>query len=84
MVASTLENEDQTIGGPGIIVEVDESKVAKRKNNRGHRVERTLVFGGVELTDERKMFLIEVSDRSAATLLLFFARSSSSRIYPSL
>ena len=70
LVASSLDAEDQTIGGPDIIVEIDETKVAKRKNNRGHRVEGTWVLGGVERAEERKMFLVEVPNRSAETLLL--------------
>ena len=34
-----LEGEDNMIGGEGIIVEIDESKFGKRKNQQGHRVE---------------------------------------------
>lgn len=36
------------IGGPGVIVEMDESKFGKRKYNRGHRVEGNWVWGCVE------------------------------------
>eukprot|EP01040_Poterioochromonas_malhamensis_P015484 gene15484-17338_t len=44
--------------GKMISVEIDESKFGKRKNHRGHRVEGVWVVGGVERTDERKMFAI--------------------------
>ena len=39
---------DQQIGGPGKIVQIDESKFGKRKCHRGHRVEGQWVFGGIE------------------------------------
>lgn len=56
------------IGGEDIIVEIDECKIAKRKFNRGHFVEGAWVVGGVERTEERKMFMVEVENRSAETL----------------
>ena len=62
------ENVSQKIGGPGIVVEIDESKFGKRKYNRGHRVEGVWVVGGVELTPERRVFLLPVEDRSRETL----------------
>lgn len=69
LVASTLTTEDTIIGGMGIEVEIDETKLGKRKYNRGHRVDGVWVLVGVERTIERKVFCIEVPDRSAETLL---------------
>jgi ISXO2-like transposase domain len=69
LVATTLEEVDQTIGGDGVVVEVDETKLGKRKYNRGHRVDGVWVMAGVEKTAQKKVFLVEVQDRSAETLL---------------
>lgn len=49
-------------------MEIDESKLGKRKYHRGHRVEGIWVIGGVERTLERKVFLIPVEDRTAQTI----------------
>lgn len=56
------------IGGPGSIVEIDESKFGKRKHHRGHRVEGQWVFGGVERSTGR-VFMVPVERRDKATLL---------------
>src|SRR5580692_4738300 len=69
LVSDAVEIEDVTIGGEGIIVEIDETKLGKRKYNRGHRVDGVWVLGGVERTPERKVFLVEVKDRKADLLL---------------
>ena len=69
LVAMCVNAEDITIGGEGIEVEIDESKIGKRMYNRGHRVVGFWVFGGVERTPDRKFFMIPVEDRSRATLL---------------
>ena len=56
-----------TIGGPGKIVEIDESKFGKRKYNRGRAIDGHWVFGGIE-RGTTKSFMVVVADRSAATL----------------
>ena len=57
-----------TYGGPGEVVEVDESKFGKRKYNKGRRVDGVWVFGGIDRRT-REFFLIPVKDRTADTLI---------------
>ncbi|RWS18677.1 uncharacterized protein B4U80_08769 [Leptotrombidium deliense] len=56
------------LGGPGKIVEIDESKFGKRKYNKGHYVEGAWVFGGIE-RESGEIFMEVVEDRTKATLL---------------
>jgi hypothetical protein len=44
----TLERSVTMLGGPGLIVGVDEAKFGRRKFNRGKRVEGVWIFGIVE------------------------------------
>lgn len=69
MVADYMEDHQEMVGGPGIIVEIDESKFGKRKYHRGHLVKGAWVFGGVERTPERKVFAKVVENRTEDTLL---------------
>lgn len=69
LVASDPVLEDVEIGGPGVIVELDECKLGKRKYNRGHHVEGVWIFGGIERTADKRTFFVAVKDRSAETLL---------------
>ena len=74
LVASTLRESDQQIGGDQIEVQIDETKLGKRKYHRGHRVEGVWILAGVEKTSQRKMFLARVEDRKADTLLEIIQR----------
>ena len=56
------------IGGPGKVVEIDESKFGRRKYHRGRYQDGHWIFGGVE-RGSGDAFMVEVSDRSAQTLL---------------
>ena len=59
-----------TIGGPGIVVEIDESLFCRRKYNVGRAIAQQWVFGGLEVgTPARKGLLVAVPRRDAATLL---------------
>ena len=69
LVGSILDLEDVTIGGEGVIVELDEAKFGKRKFHVGHPVDGAWVLGGVERTADRKVFLVEVPNRKEETLL---------------
>ena len=62
-----IEDSEQ-IGGPGIEVEIDESKFGKRKYYRGHRVEGQWIFGSCEKYDKKKVFMIPVHNRKQCTL----------------
>uniref|UniRef100_A0A915HUD0 Transposase n=1 Tax=Romanomermis culicivorax TaxID=13658 RepID=A0A915HUD0_ROMCU len=39
-------DKPEKLGGPGKIVEIDESKFGKRKYHRGHRVEGSWIIAG--------------------------------------
>jgi transposase-like protein len=62
-----LEGSSEKIGGPRKTVEIDESKIGRRKYKRGHPVEGQWVFGGVERGSGRT-FLVPIPDRTADTL----------------
>lgn len=74
LCADSLNLEDCLIGGPGIIVEVDETKLGKRKYHRGHSVEGVWVVGGIERTEQKRVFISEVENRNSDTLLQVLGR----------
>ena len=75
LISGYVSETSGKIGGPGVIVEIDESKFGKRKYNKGHHVEGTWVFGGVERTPERRVFVTAVPNRKAETLLDFIQKN---------
>jgi len=72
-VSEALEPEDDVIGGIDVIVEIDECLTAKPKYHRGHAVHGCWVLGGVERTETRKVFMVQVPDRRAETLIPILA-----------
>jgi transposase-like protein len=68
-----VSQRNTIIGGPGKIVQIDESKFGKRKFNKGKRVEGIWVFGGIEVYEDKsikpKAFMVPVENRSASTLM---------------
>lgn len=63
-------NEPQIIGGPGIIIEWDESLLVKCKNHTGRIPQgQRWLFGGVVRGDSTKCFVEHVERRNTATLV---------------
>ena len=74
LISNNIDEEENLIGGPGIIVEVDEFKFGKVKYEHGHSVKGVWILGGVERTSERRIFLKVVPDRKRDTLLNILGR----------
>jgi hypothetical protein len=68
LLAGSIYNNLQMIGGKGIVVEIDETLISRRKNPWTSK-DGVWVFGGVERTGEKRMFSEMVPDRTSKTLL---------------
>lgn len=53
----------ENLGGPGKVVQIDESEIGKSKYHHGHVVEGQWVFGGTK-EDSRKCSIATVEDRT--------------------
>ena len=56
------------LGGPAKVVEIDETVLARRKNNKGRLVLHQWCFGGIERRSN-KCFIVAVEHRDAAILV---------------
>jgi len=65
---SLLKNPNYVFGGPGVVVQIDESVVAKRKYNVGRAVNQQWVFGLYDTTTKLGHVQL-VDDRRADTLI---------------
>ena len=65
--SEVIGSQKVKVGGPGKVVEIEESKLGKRKYHKGRRKDGVWVFGGIE-RDSNNCFLTTVEDRSANTL----------------
>ncbi|KAJ8971098.1 hypothetical protein NQ314_000880 [Rhamnusium bicolor] len=61
-----IVDASECIGGPGIVVEIDEAKMGKRKYNRGRIIDGQWVFGGFE-RESKKCFFVPVENRTKDT-----------------
>ena len=65
-------NPRNKIGGRNEIIEIDETKIAKRKYNKGHKVEGAWVIGGIQRSrlknkvknENKKIFLEPIEERN--------------------
>ena len=73
----TLYERQGLIGGPGCVVEINESKIGKRKYNVGRMVEGHWILGMVEIGTDKTPFRLEIypeNKRDAETLLSLIQR----------
>lgn len=65
-----FESDVTTIGGPGCVVELDETLAVRRKYNRGRMLRDGWIFGGIErrADGQFRCFVCMVYDRSEAHL----------------
>lgn len=66
----SFESDNSVIGGPGSVVELDETLAVKRKNNQGRILYAGWLFGGIERRNDGQFncFVRMVYDRSEAHL----------------
>ena len=66
-----VELGSEKLGGPGKVVEMDESKFGKRKYHEGYLVQGQWAFGDVDLVERgsRKMALVPVEKQNKETLI---------------
>ena len=65
-LADLLRRPKRKIGGPGMVVEIDESVFSKRKNHAGRVLPQQWVFGGI-CRETKDCFILKVPNRSAPT-----------------
>jgi len=63
-----INDQDYTFGGPGVVVQIDESVVARRKYHVGRAVNQQWVFGLYDTSTKREHIQL-VDDRRAETLI---------------
>ena len=59
LITESISQIETKLGGPGIVVEIDETKLGKRKYHRGHRVDGVWIVCGVERTKNKKYFALK-------------------------
>jgi len=66
-ISQTVQDNNGMIGGPGTIVEIDETLISRRENPWTGK-NGVWVFGGIERTPEKRVFAQMVPDRTRKTL----------------
>ncbi|KII63054.1 hypothetical protein RF11_08415 [Thelohanellus kitauei] len=69
LLNDSLDFIDFQIGDKEIVLEIDETKLEKNKHYRGHPLNGAWVLSDVERTLQCRVFLVEVPDRTAETLM---------------
>ncbi|KII71925.1 hypothetical protein RF11_09873 [Thelohanellus kitauei] len=79
-VSNHISLDAVTIGGPDVVVEIFEKKICRRKKLEDNNVSEFWVLAGIERSPEKKMFVIELPDRtkeSMRTLISIYIKPGS-------
>jgi transposase-like protein len=66
-----LITPDKKIGGKDKIVEMDESKIAKRKYHKGRKIDGAWIIGGIERSNDnkdKKLFMLPIKHRNSINI----------------
>ena len=65
---NNLSSDNQgKVGGPGKVIEIDETMFSKRKNHAGRKLNSQWIFGGI-IREDNEIFLDPIPNRKAKTL----------------
>ncbi|KCZ78902.1 hypothetical protein H311_00058 [Anncaliia algerae PRA109] len=67
LLGEAVDEEQTVIGGPAIIVEVDETKFAN-ENTIEEEARRVWVIAGIERTPLKKIFVVEIPERNKSNI----------------
>lgn len=72
-MAQWIYDSDITIGGKNKIVEIDETKIGRRKYHKGRLITGQWIFGDIE-RETKKFFIVPVEKRDSKTLIPIIRR----------
>ncbi|CAG8855771.1 8811_t:CDS:2, partial [Gigaspora margarita] len=68
LVIDTFKDESNKIGGKDVVIQINKFKFSRHKYNCRRRVNGVWVIEGIEITNEKRCFLITLEKRNIETI----------------